>query len=269
MTLDDIDADYEAIRVEVDSPVDHAVTIVFDRPEARNAMNQQLRTETKETLAAIEDSDARVIVLTGSDDAGTFVSGADVTELAERTTQEQRRLTKPPRIYEAVENHPLPTVARINGHALGGGCELALACDVRVAAESALFGFPEITLGLIPGGGGTQRLPRVVGHGKAMQLVLTGEFIDAEEAATLGMVEEVAPDDGLDDTVESVAGNIATNSPVALEYAKQAVQASRRMGLTEGLEHEYELFLGAFSSEDATEGITAFSEDREPEWQGK
>lgn len=269
MSLADVDADFENVRVDVDEPVEHAVTIVFDRPDARNAMNQPLRRETKEALAAIEESDARAIVLTGSDEAATFVSGADVEEFTERTVREQRAIAKPPRIYEAVENHPLPTVARVNGHALGGGCELALACDVRVADSSALFGFPEITLGLIPGGGGTQRLPRVVGHGKAMQLVLTGDLLKAHEAEEVGMVEEVADSDDLDDAVAYLVGSITANSPVALEYAKQAVQASRTMGFSEGIEHEFELFLAAFASEDAAEGIEAFVEDREPTWQGR
>jgi enoyl-CoA hydratase len=269
MSLADIDESFECIRVDVDEPVEGAVTIVFDRPEARNAMNEPLREETAEALEVIEDSEVRAIVLTGSSEAATFVAGADVEDLRERSPLEQREAGRLPRIYERVENHPLPTVARVNGHALGGGCELALACDIRVAESSALFGFPEVTLGLIPGGGGTQRLPRVVGHGKAMQLILTGEMIDATEAEDIGLVEEVADSEEFDETVADLVGSIAANSPVALEHAKRAVQASREMGLSAGLEHEYELFLGAFASEDASEGIAAFLEDRDPEWEGR
>ncbi|WP_049995871.1 enoyl-CoA hydratase/isomerase family protein [Halococcus sediminicola] len=263
------DANFEHVRVEVDQPVEHAVTIVFDRPEARNAMNATLNAEAEQALEAIEDSRARVIVLTGSDEASTFVAGADVAEMKKRTPLEQRSERRPPRLYERIENHPLPTVAQINGHALGGGCELALACDVRIASADSLFGFPEITLGLIPGGGGTQRLPRLVGQGKAMELVLSGDMIDAAEAAEIKLIERVADPDTLNEAVTEFVEAVAANSPVALSYAKQAIQASSRMGLSEGVEHEFELFIGAFSSDDASEGIAAFTEDREPEWTGR
>lgn len=264
-----VDADFKHVQVAVDQPVEHAVTVVFDRPEARNAMNATLNAEVEQALDAIEDSSVRVIILTGSDKASTFVAGADVAEMQERTPLEQRSERQPPRLYEYIESHPLPTVARINGHALGGGCELALACDIRVTSSDALFGFPEITLGLIPGGGGTQRLPRVVGQGKAMELVLSGDMIDAAEAHEIGLVERVADPDDLDEAVADFVGSVAANSPVALSYAKQAVQASSRMGLSEGVEHEFELFIGAFSSDDASEGIAAFIEDRDPEWTGQ
>jgi enoyl-CoA hydratase len=269
MSLADLDDSFEHVKVNPDDPVDHAVTIVFDRPEARNAMNQTLRRETRESLEAVEDSDARVIVITASSESSMFLSGADIKEMQERTQIEQRKSGQTPRIFEQVEDHPLPTIARVNGHALGGGCELALACDIRIADSSVLFGLPEITLGLLPGGGGTQRLPRLVGEGKAMQMVLTGDPIDATEADEIGLVEEVVDPEDLDEAVTDVVESIASNSPVALRHAKQSVQSSREMPLSAGLDHEFELFLGLFASEDSSEGIAAFIEDREPEWEGK
>jgi enoyl-CoA hydratase len=160
-------------------------------------------------------------------------------------------------------------IARINGHALGGGCELAQACDVRIASTEAKLGQPEISLGIMPGGGGTQRLPRLVGEGQAMRLILSGELIDAEEAAEIGLVDEVLEPGQLDDRVYDLAGSMADHSPVALELAKKAIKASSRMDLEAGIEYEAELFAMLFATEDRHEGIEAFLEDREPEFRGE
>ncbi|MFT4891405.1 MAG: enoyl-CoA hydratase [Halobacteriales archaeon] len=273
MTIETVAADHEHVRAASDEPVEGAVTITIDRPEARNALDGTVRRELKALCAAIDDpdgeNDVRVVVLTGSDEAGAFVAGADVEDLRERDYLEQRRASERPRVYETVADLRQPVVARINGHALGGGCELAQACDVRIAHEDATLGQPEIGLGLIPGGGATQRLPRLVGEGQAMRLILTGEIIDAAEAADIGLVDEVCEEGEFDERVTDLAGSMAEKSPVALEYAKQAIQASSRMGLDDGIEYEAELFAGLFATGTPQEGIDAFLEDREPEWEGR
>ncbi|WP_121823120.1 enoyl-CoA hydratase/isomerase family protein [Halostella salina] len=267
---EDAAADCDTVSVTVGEHVEGVATVTMSRPEARNALDKELRADLTAVLDAVEDDDAvRVVVLTGSDEGGAFVAGADVTELRERDAIEQREASKRPRVYERVANLPKPVIGRINGHALGGGCELAQACDVRIASEKAKLGQPEINLGIIPGGGGTQRLPRLVGTGQAMRLILSGELIDADEAADIGLVEEVHPHDELDDAVYDLAESMAAKSPVALEFAKEAVQASGEMDIEDGIEYEAELFAQLFATEDKNEGIDAFFEDREPEWQGK
>ncbi|WP_227354603.1 enoyl-CoA hydratase/isomerase family protein [Haladaptatus salinisoli] len=258
-------AECETVEVAVEERV---ATVTLNRPDARNALNAQLRSELKDVLDAVEASpDVRVVVLTGADEAKAFVAGADVNELRERDALEQREASKRPRVYEYVDDLEKPVIGALNGHALGGGCELAQACDVRIAHERAKLGQPEINLGIMPGGGGTQRLPRLVGEGQAMRLVLSGEIIDAEEARDIGLVDEVCSDEEFDDRVYELAGRMAEKSPAALELAKKAVKASSRMELEAGIEYEAELFALLFASEDKNEGIDAFFEDREPEWQ--
>jgi enoyl-CoA hydratase len=262
-------AECETVAVSVGDRVEGVATVTLSRPDSRNALNAQMRAELKDVLDAIEASDVRVVVLTGSDESGAFVAGADVNELRERGPIEQREASKRPRVYEYVDDLEQPVVGAINGHALGGGCELAQACDTRIAREDAKLGQPEINLGIMPGGGGTQRLPRLVGEGQAMRLVLSGEIIDAEEAHEIGLVDEVHSEDEFDERVYELAGRMAEKSPLALEFAKKAVKASSRMDLEQGIEYEAELFAQLFASEDKNEGIDAFFEDREPEWQGK
>ncbi|MFB6220054.1 MAG: enoyl-CoA hydratase/isomerase family protein [Halolamina sp.] len=263
-------ADCELVGAEVGDRAPYVATVTIDRPDARNALNGQVREELIGVFGAIEhDDQVRVTVLTGSDEANAFVAGADVEELRERGVVEQREASEQPRVYETVADCSKPVIARVNGHALGGGCELAQACDIRIAREDAKLGQPEISLGLIPGGGGTQRLPRLVGTGEAMKLVLSGELIDAVEASDIGLVEEAVPADELDTRVDDLAGSIADHSPLALSRAKEAVQAAAEQPLSRGLEYESELFVGLFASEDKDEGIDAFFEDREPEWRGR
>ncbi|WP_137287479.1 enoyl-CoA hydratase/isomerase family protein [Halorussus salinisoli] len=262
-------AECETVEVSVGEQVENVATVTLSRPDARNALNAQLRAELKDVLDAIEASDVRVVVLTGSDESGAFVAGADVTELRERGPLEQREASKRPRVYEYVDDLEQPVIGAINGHALGGGCELAQACDTRVAREGAKLGQPEINLGIMPGGGGTQRLPRLVGEGQAMKLILSGELVDAEEAHEIGLVDEVHDEESFEERVYDLAESMAEKSPLALEFAKKAVKASSRMELDQGIEYEAELFAHLFASEDKNEGIDAFFEDREPEWEGK
>ncbi len=266
MTDDVFTESFESIRVDRDGGV---ATITIDRPEDRNALNATVRSELKAALPAVEDSDARVVVLTGSEECNAFVAGADVTELRDRDLLEQREASARPRVYEVVDELATPVIAAINGHALGGGLELATACDVRIAERGGKLGQPEINLGIIPGGGGTQRLPRLVGEGQAMRLILSGELIDAEEAGDIGLVEQVCDAESFHDRVEDLAGAIAEKSPLALELAKESVRAASRTGLDQGIDYEAQLFVQLFATEDKNEGIDAFLEDREPEWQGR
>ena len=264
------EASFETIEVSVGDRHEYVATVTIDRPEARNALNATVRAELKRALPALEADDrVRVVVLTGSAEAKAFVAGADVGELRERNLVEQRAKSARPRVYELVDELDLPVIARINGHALGGGCELATACDVRYADERAKLGQPEITLGLIPGGGATQRLPRLIGEGQAMRLICSGELIDATEAAEIGLVDGVFAPEELDEEVYDLATSMAANSPLALQYAVQAVRASSRMGLEQGIDYESELFVQLFATEDKNEGIDAFFEDRAPDWRGR
>lgn len=257
---------FETLRVEIEERV---ATITVDRPEKRNALNGQVRRELMEALDAIEPDDAvRVVVITGAGEKA-FIAGADIGEFAGRTPLEQRAAMEGRRVFTTVAELSKPVIASINGYALGGGCELALACDLRVAARSARLGQPEVNLGLLPGGGGTQRLPRLVGLGRAMRLILTGELIDAEEAERIGLVDLLVDDDALRDRTRDLARSIAAYSPVALKLIKQAVRASAEMPLAAGLELERELFITAFASEDSAEGIRAFLDKRTPEFRGR
>jgi enoyl-CoA hydratase len=256
----------ETVRLE---RADGVALLTIDRPEKRNALSAQVRAELIEALDEITTDEAsRVVVLTGAGDRA-FVAGADIAEFAERTPLQQRAAMSGRRVFEEIAALGKPVIAMINGFALGGGCELALACDLRIAADSAKLGQPEINLGIIPGGGGTQRLPRVVGMGQAMRLVLTGEVIDAAEALRIGLVDLVYPAAELRERTLALARTIAGRSPVALAMAKSAVRAAAEMPLAAGLAHERELFVTCFASDDRAEGVTAFLEKRPAEFRGR
>ena len=243
-------------------------TITINRPDKRNALSAAVRRELLQALDALRgDDSARVVVITGAGDKA-FIAGADIAEFAERTPVEQRAVMEERRIFDAVSEFPKPVIAMINGFALGGGCELALACDLRIAARSAQLGQPEIKLGIIPGGGGTQRLPRLIGVGHAMRLILTGELINAEEAARLGLVDVLVDDADLLATTMQIARAMAAHSPLTLRLAKTAVRASEEMPLAAGLAFERELFITAFGSNDKREGVASFLEKRAPRFTG-
>jgi enoyl-CoA hydratase len=249
--------------------IDHIALLSINRPDKRNALNAATRAAL---IAALEEirinDDIRVVVITGAGDKA-FVAGADISEFEGRTPVDQFRVMKGPSVFDAVEAFPKPVIAMINGFALGGGCELAMACDFRVAADSAKLGQPEVNLGIIPGGGGTQRLPRLVGSGNAYKLLFTGELIDAGEALRIGLVDEVVPAADLRERVMALAATIAEKSPVALQLIKEAVRASLRTSLDDGLRLETTLFGVAFASGDKQEGVKAFLEKRKPEFNNR
>ncbi len=230
---------YESILIE---RRDRVAIITINRPEKRNALNIQTRAEGAAALDELRDDDSvRVVIFTGAGDKA-FVAGADIAEFAGRTALAQRAIMLDRGLFNAVDTFPKPVIAMVNGYCLGGGCELALACDIRIASETASFGQPEINLGIIPGGGGTQRLTRLVGEGKAMEMILTGEIIDAQEAFRLGLANHVVPADQLQTKTMEVANRIAEKSPVALRLAKEAVKPASRSNLDEGLRREVDLF---------------------------
>jgi len=243
--------------------------LTINRPDKLNALNQQVRDDMLEILERIEkDDDVGVVVITGAGEK-SFIAGADIGEFEGRAPFDQRRAMRSPRIFDVMSSFPKPVIAMVNGFCLGGGCELALSCDLRIAADSARFGQPEIKLGLIPGGGGTQRLPRQVGLGHALRLILTGDMIDAEEAEEIGLVERVVPADELRETTLELANKIAAMSPLTVRVAKEAVRASQRMAIEEGILYERDLFCLCFSTEDKEEGVEAFLEKRKPHWKGR
>jgi len=248
---------------------DRVAVITINRPEKRNALNIQTRAEGAAALDELRaDDSVRVVIFTGAGDKA-FIAGADIAEFAERTAISQREIMLERGLFNAVDTFPKPIIAMVNGYCLGGGCEVALACDIRVASEKASFGQPEINLGIIPGGGGTQRLTRLVGEGKAMEMILTGEIIDAHTAFSLGLVNHVVPADQLEAKTMEIANRIADKSPIALRLAKEAIRLASRSNLDEGLRREVDLFALCFSSEDKDEGVKAFLEKRKAEFKGK
>ena len=243
--------------------------ITINRPEKRNALNIKTREEGAALIEELRGDDSvGVVVITGAGDKA-FIAGADIAEFAGRTAMMQRDVMVSRSLFNAIDSFPKPVIAMINGYCLGGGCELALACDIRIASENASFGQPEINLGIIPGGGGTQRLTRLVGEGKAMEMILTGEIIDAKTAHAIGLVNHVVPLDQLEAKTMEIASRIAEKSPIALSLAKEAVKIASRSNLDEGLRREVDLFALCFSTEDKDEGVKAFLEKRKPVWKGK
>lgn len=242
--------------------------LTVNRPDKLNALNQQVRDDMLETLARLEkDDEVGVVVITGAGEK-SFIAGADIGEFEGRSPFDQRRAMRSPRIFDVMATFPKPVIAMINGFCLGGGCEVAMSCDLRIAADSARFGQPEIKLGLIPGGGGTQRMPRLVGLGHALRLILTGDMIGADEAKEIGLVEQVVPADELRTATLELASRMAAMSPLTLRVAKEAVRASQRMNIEEGILYERDLFCLCFSTEDKEEGVEAFLEKRKPHWKG-
>jgi enoyl-CoA hydratase len=250
---------YETITVETRGQVG---LITLDRPEALNALNAALIGELATALKKFdEDSGIGAIVLTGSEKA--FAAGADIKEMAEKTYPQAMLDDFIGGDWEAVGQARKPIIAAVSGYALGGGCELAMACDFILATEGARFGLPEITLGVIPGVGGTQRLVRAVGKAKAMEMILSGRFMAAEEAERAGLVSRIVPDAELVDEAVKVAQKIADMSLPAVILAKSSVDRSFEMTLAEGMRYERDVFYSLFATEDQKEGMAAFVEKRQ------
>jgi enoyl-CoA hydratase len=244
--------------------------VTINRPKVLNALNMATMEELRAVFHAIKADDAiRVVILTGAGEKA-FVAGADLNELAKHNAVEGKAYThKGQSVLNLIENLGKPVIACINGFALGGGCELAMACTMRLASDNAKLGQPEVHLGIIPGYGGTQRLPRLVGKGIAMQLVLAGEMITAAEAHRIGLVNEVVPQPELIARAEAIAHKIIANAPLAVQYAIEAINKGMEMTLQEGLYLEATLFGVCCATEDKTEGTKAFLEKRAPNFRGK
>ncbi len=247
----------------------HGVALVtMDRPEALNALSFRLIEELVAALETLDaDPDVRAIVLTGAGERA-FAAGADVGEMAAGTPESMARDGSFER-WDLVGRVRKPLIAAVRGFALGGGCELAMACDMIVAADTAKFAQPEIKLGVIPGAGGTQRLPRAIGKAKAMELILTGRSIDATEAERIGLVTQVVPAAETVDAALALAGRIAAMPPTAVLAAKAAVAGAYELPLEAGLHQERQAFFALFATEDQKEGMAAFLEKRRPAWRGR
>lgn len=242
--------------------------ITLNRPQAMNALSNKLVTELLSALTEFEkDDDVRCLVMAGSERA--FSAGADIKEMADMTAIQMAMTGHFFPLWDKVGNYPKPIVGALSGFVLGGGLELAMSLDVLVASETAQLGQPEIDIGVMPGGGGTQRLTRAVGKYKAMEMILTGKRIGAEEAKMLGLVSRVVPKEAYLEEAKKVAIEIAGKSPVAVRMAKMAINKAFEMGLRDSIDFERELFYLLFASDDAKEGMSAFMEKRKPVFKGK
>ena len=249
---------------------DGILIITVDRPKVLNALNAETVAEIGQAFDAARDDDSvKAVILTGGGEKA-FVAGADIRELAEMTPVTGKEIAqKGQRVFRAIERFPKPVIAAVNGFALGGGCELALACHIRIASERAQLGLPEVTLGIIPGYGGTQRMARLLGKGKALELILTGDRIGAEEAERIGLVNKVVPADQLMTAAEEMARTIAKRGPLAVRAAIEAVMSGSDMPFEEGQLLEATLFGLLASTEDMKEGMGAFLEKRAANFGGK
>jgi enoyl-CoA hydratase len=260
-------SDYEAVLYEKKGATAY---VTLNRPNVLNALNQRAISElTRAFLDAQSDPAVRGVILTGAGDRA-FIAGADISELARASPVDAKRQTHEGQaLFNLIEGLGKPIVAAVNGLALGGGCEAAMACTLRIAAANAKFGQPEVKLGLIPGFGGTQRLPRLVGKGRALQIILTGEMIAADEAYRIGLVNEVVEPQGLIRRAEEILAQIYASAPLAVRFALEAVNQGLGGPLAEGLAVESALFSLCASTHDKAEGTTAFMEKRKPVFEGR
>ena len=248
------------LLMEVENEI---AVVTINRPKSLNALNSETLAELNTCLAEIEGrTDIKVVILTGSG-SKSFVAGADISEMVNATPAEGRAMGLLGReAFGRLENMPQVTIAAVNGFALGGGCEISMACDIRVAAENAKFAQPECGLGILPGFGGTQRLARLVGKGRAKEMIFTCDMIDAQDAYRIGLANHVVPQEELLDYCKAMAGRIMKNAPYAVSLAKQVINSGADMDLDNGLKLEANIFGLSFSTEDKKEGMTAFLEKR-------
>ena len=258
---------YETILLKLEGSIG---VLKLNRPQALNALNSKVISELISVLDDMErELMPKVLIITGAGEKA-FVAGTDITEMEKLSSFEAREFASMVReAVDKVANLNRPVIAAINGFALGGGCELALACDIRIASEKAKLGQPETGLGIIPGSGGTQRLPRLIGPSKAKQLIFSGELIDAKTALDIGLVDRVVPPDLLMEEAKKMAVTIASKPRVALALAKSAITRGLEMDLQDGLSYEIECFAQCFATQDQKEGMRAFSEKRKPNYQDK
>ena len=258
--------EYENIIFEKKNGIGY---VTVNRPEALNALNDSVIEELDSVFRAIDrDDEVRVVIITGAGRA--FVAGADIAQMSRLDGSEGRVMSmRGQKVMEFIEFMDKPVIAAVNGFALGGGNELSMACDIRIASEAAKFGQPEVNLGIIPGYGGTQRLPRLVGRGMAKKLIYSAEIIDAEEAYRIGLVDEVVPADQLMDTAAKLAETIASKAPIAVKMAKAAINNGMNTDLKTGVQFEAEAYTSTFVSEDRVEGMKAFVEKRPAEFKNK
>ncbi|MGB9779881.1 short-chain-enoyl-CoA hydratase [Caldanaerobacter sp.] len=259
--------EYKNIDVKKEEGI---ATITISRPKALNALNTETLKELEKALKTLEeDEDAKVIVITGAGEKA-FVAGADISEMKDMDSLKAKEFAEfGQRVFRKIELMKKPVIAAINGYALGGGCELALACDIRIASRNAKFGQPEVGLGIIPGFGGTQRLPRIVGVSKAKELIYTGDMIDAEEALRIGLISKVVEQDKLLEEAYGIAKKIMSKGLVAISLAKEAINKGLEVDIDSGMKYEANAFALCFSTKDQKEGMTAFLEKRNPKFEGK
>lgn len=256
----------EVITVERHGAV---AVLTINRPDKLNALNRNVHAAGVAALDLLrKDDTVRVLVITGAGPK-SFIAGADISEFEGQTPVTQRDVFHEKTFFNSIDAFPKPVIAMINGFCLGGGNELALACDIRICSENARFSQPEINLGIMPGGGGTQRLTRLVGEGRAMEIILSGDMIDAATAHKFGLVNHVFPAEELAAKTLEFAAKIAEKAPIALQLCKEAVKFASRSNLDEGLRREVDLFAICFSTEDKQEGVSAFLEKRKPVFKGK
>ena len=254
---------YRNLTLDVEGRV---ATLTVNRPDVRNALDTETVQEFHRALDEVRQARSTVLIVTGAGDKA-FVSGADINAIRQRTRDDALASINS-RLMSAIEGHDAVSIAAVNGYALGGGCEMALACDLRIAAANAVFGLPEPTLGIIPGAGGTQRLPRIVGLGRAKEMILTGARWDAARALEAGLVSRVVPLPELMPAARALADQVLALGPLAVKLAKAALNASSQMPLSAGLAFESTAQAITFESDDKMEGTTAFLEKRKPVFRG-
>lgn len=254
----------------VTKTVNNKAHIKIDRPEQLNSLNKKTLLEIEEAVDIISnDENIRVLIITGKGDKA-FVAGADISEMKDMNSSKAKEFAVlGQRVFKKIENCHIPVIAAVNGHAIGGGCELALACDIRIASKNAQFGQPEVGLGIIPGFGGTQRLSRIIGDGLAREYIYTGRYIKSKKAKEIGLINHLTELKKLDEKTDEIANEIINKSPVAVEKAKEAINFSLNSYQEEGLEFEAQSFGECFSTYDQKEGMKAFLNREEPQFKGK